>query len=514
MTHVRDVPGPVTLPRRSFLQLCGLASASLLLPSHAGCGDNVPATEPSTGDALPIPAQLEGELIAGVRVFRLQMQPGTVTWVPDAPTATYGINGDYLGPTLRLRRGERTRIEVSNGLSETSTLHWHGIELPARADGGPYQPIAPGTTWVSEFDVVQRPTTAWYHPHQMHATGRQVYMGMAGLIQIDDPAAPELQLPTTYGIDDFPLVLQDRRLFADGSHPYSSGGSLAMHDMMAGLKGDIMLVNGKVSPRGTLPQGWVRLRLLNGSNARNYLLGFGDDRAFQQIASDGGLLAAPLTSKRLLLGPGERAEILLDLRNDATGSEFKLRSFSNESYSQLFAGQMGSNLADTRDREAFDIMTIVVGPPLMTEVVPPSVFAPITAPNVALATTTRRLTLAMAMGNVTINGARMLDLANVPAAIDFRIARGSVEVWEVVNTSGMAHPLHVHNQQFQVVDVAGAAPLPHLQGWKDTVIIPPNQTVRLLLHFDSVADAASPYMFHCHILEHEDHGMMGRFFIV
>ncbi len=513
MSNIFDEP-PLALPRRSFLHLCGLAGASLLLPSLPGCGDNAPDISPNSGDTLPIPEQLQGELLAGVRVFRLQMQPGTMPWVTDAPTATYGINGSYLGPTLRLRRGERTRIEVSNGLNEISTLHWHGVELPARSDGGPYQPIAPGTTWVSEFDVIQRPTTAWYHPHQMHATGRQVYMGMAGLIQIDDPAAPEVNLPTTYGVDDFPLVLQDRRLSADGRHPYSNNGTLAMHDMMAGLKGDIMLVNGKITPRGTLPQGLVRLRLLNGSNARNYLLGFDDDRTFQQIASDGGLLAAPLTSTRLLLGPGERAEILLDLRNDATGSEFKLRSFSNESYSQLFAGQMGANLADSRDREAFDIMTVVVGQPLQTNNVPPTTFAPIATPDVTKATNTRRLTLSMSMGNVAINGVRMLDMDNVPAAIDFRIARDSVEVWEVVNTSGMAHPLHVHNQQFRVVDIAGAAPPPPLRGWKDTVLIPPNQTVRLLLHFDGVADAASPYMFHCHILEHEDHGMMGRFFIV
>lgn len=502
------------IDRRDFLRLCGITSAGVLLPTGLGCGDNIADTGPTTGELLPIPERLDGEMVNGVREFHLQLQPGVRTWVANAPTATYGVNGDYLGPTLRFRRGERVRLHVTNALAESSTLHWHGVELPARADGGPYQPIAPGSTWVSEFEVVQRAATAWYHPHQMHQTGRQAYMGIAGMIQIEDANAPSFDLPSTYGVDDFPLVIQDRRLSADGTHPYSNGGTLGMHDMMAGLKGDIMLVNGMIKPRGPLPRGPVRLRLLNGSNARNYFVGFEDNRSFALIASDGGLLAAPVMTTRVSLAPGERAEIVVDFSHDETGHEVRLQSFSNESFASFFTGMMGNNLADARDRTVFDIMTVVVAGALDAPRTIATAFAPIEAPDTTTATATRQITLAMAMGNVLINGVQMTDMDNVPAAIDFRIARGSREIWEVKNTSGMAHPLHVHNQQFQVIDVAGAPPPVQLRGWKDTVIIPPGQTVRLLLRFDGEADAAMPYMFHCHILEHEDHGMMGRFFVV
>ncbi len=295
-----------TLSRRAFLQACGAGGAALALPSLLGaCGTDPGVTIPG-GDPLPMPPLDDGELVAGVRVFRLDLQAGTVDFGAGAPTATYGINGAYLGPTLRFRRGERVRLEVTNSLAEPSTLHWHGMHVPAASDGGPYVMVAPGATWVTEYEVTQRPMTAWYHPHPMHQTARQVYMGLAGVIYVDEPTPPA-DLPSTYGVDDLPLVIQDRRFFADGTHPYSGGATVAMHDMMAGLKGQTMLVNGAVQPRGVIARGLVRLRLLNGSNARTYHLGFADGRSFQLIASDGGLLAAPVTTARVLLAPGERA---------------------------------------------------------------------------------------------------------------------------------------------------------------------------------------------------------------
>ncbi len=501
--------------RRTFLKACGAIGASMALPlGFGGCGGGSSGVDVQGGAGLPMPPLLDGELQGSVRVFRLQLQTGSVDFGAGALTATYGVNGAYLGPTLRLRSGERVRIEVSNTLSETTTLHWHGLEVPARSDGGPYQTVAPGTTWVTEFDVTQRPLTAWYHPHQMHETARQVYMGMAGLILVEDASSASAALPVSYGVDDLPLVIQDRRFFADGTHPYSNGQHPAMHDMMAGLKGSTILVNGAVVPRGVVPRGLTRLRVLNGSNARNYNLGFGDDRGFLQIASDGGLLAAPVAMTRLLLAPGERAELLVDFSADPTGGVVALRSYSGEAFAALFTGQMGDNLADALDRGSFDIASFVIGAAPPRALAVPTQFEAIARMAESTAVRTRQVVMSMRMGSVFINGARMTELTAVPAAISFDIPAGDTELWVVSNTSGMAHPLHLHHRHFQLLDIDGASPPPALAGWKDTVLVGPNQVVRLLVSFVGTADREFPYMFHCHILEHEDDGMMGRFYIV
>jgi len=510
----KHVPFTILLKRRGFLELCGVAGASLLPLGGCGGGHNQePSADVPSGNPFPLPPLDDGELVGGVRVFRLKLQTGEVEWVEGYPTATYGVNGPHLGPTLRFRKGERVRLELTNALGETTTVHWHGVEVPAKEDGGPHQTIAPGATWVSEYDVVQRAMTAWYHPHQMHMTARHVYMGIAGLIFVEDPAQA-VELPSTYGVDDFPLVIQDRRLSADGTHPYSPGNSPSMHDHMVGLRGDIMMVNGARQPLGVAPRGLVRLRLLNGSNARIYNLGFADGRSFQHIASDGGLLPAPKTTTRVLLAPGERAEILVDFDADAPGAKVALQSYSGEVFATLFQGNMGNNMADDLDRKTFDIMTFEVGDPPAAKITQPAAFEPIARMVETDAVQTRTIALSMGGGTVAINGTQMTKLDAVPAAISFQIPSGSIEMWELTNSSGMAHPLHIHNRHFQVLDIDGQPPPPELAGWKDTVIVGPGQVVRVLVQFEGTTDSEHPYMFHCHILEHEDMGMMGQFFIV
>ncbi len=533
MTDERDDDPPALQTRRSLLKLAGAAGVSLVLPLPlSACGGDpdgpdagdggpdggpddasAPDAGPSTGP-LPVPPLLEGELSGGVRTFQLDLQTGTMEFVPGTSTATYGVNGPFLGPTLHFRRGERVRLEVTNSLSETTTLHWHGMELPAQSDGGPYLTIDPGATWITEYDVIQRPLMAWYHPHQMGETARHVYMGIAGLIYLDDPSV-SIDLPSTYGVDDLPLVVQDRRFNADGTHPYSDPSSpLAMRDRMAGLKGETMLVNGLVSPRGSVPRGLVRLRILNGSNSRNFNFGFSDDRTFQHIGNEGGLFEAPFDATRVLLSPGERAEILVDFGADEANAEVVLRSYSGEVFSALFTGGMGGALADDLDRTTFDVMTFVVGEPPAATITPPTSFEPIERMLEADAVRTRPIALAMRSGGVFINNEQMLSMVSVPDAINYRIPVGDTEIWEVRNSSGMAHPLHIHHRHFQVLDINGLPPPPHLAGWKDTILVEASQLIRLILRFDGSTDSAFPYMFHCHILEHEDDGMMGQFYIV
>lgn len=224
-------------------------------------------------------------------------------------TATPWINQRYLGPVLRAKRGDKVRITVENQIGVGSTLHWHGMMLPASMDGGPHQEIKNGESWVSEYEIKQEASTLWYHSHQMHQTGAQVYYGLAGLFILDDEDSHQLGLPHEYGVDDIPCTIQDRRFKRDGNLSYID----SMHDRMMGMEGNTILVNGVVTPVLKAQRSLLRLRLHNGSNARTYQLAFSDERSFQVIASDGGFLAAPVTVKSLRLAVGERIEVLVDV---------------------------------------------------------------------------------------------------------------------------------------------------------------------------------------------------------
>jgi FtsP/CotA-like multicopper oxidase with cupredoxin domain len=353
-------------------------------------------------------------------------------------------------------------------------------------DGGPHQEIAPGQTWVGEFPVIQAASMNWFHPHKEGITGRHVLMGLAGLMLVEDETSDGLDLPRDWGRDDIPVILQDRRFNPDGSFDYALGN----HEAMRGFLGDTYLINGTVDAGVAVPPGEIRLRLLNGSNAREYDLAFDDGRAFHLIAGDGGFLERPLTMNRLLMTPGERAEILVDL-SDRPGGML--------------------NLINRADRDARLLLLDVASSPATP--------APNRGRLVTLnrldpnqATNTRRFDLGMRRGQFTINGVSM-DMQR----IDQTIPKGAVEIWEVVNNTGMLHNFHVHGTHFEVLDRNGsaAAVAGHEQGFKDTVRLGANERLRLLISLDAYRTGAeAPYMFHCHILEHEDRGMMGQFIVV
>jgi blue copper oxidase len=247
---------------------------------------------------LKIPPLLEPRVDgAGRKVFDLRLQAGTSQLLPGKPTPTWGVNGAYLGPTIRATRGDQVVMNVSNGLSETTTtIHWHGMHLPAAADGGPHQLIDPGATWSPSWRIDQPAATLWYHPHPHGATEDHVYRGVAGLFLLEDPQASRLPLPERYGVDDIPVILQDKRFTGDGALDF---GEPAFSPI--GRLGADILVNGTHDPHLDITSQRVRLRLLNASTARVYNLGFADNRAFALIASDGGLLAAPHPTTRVPL---------------------------------------------------------------------------------------------------------------------------------------------------------------------------------------------------------------------
>ncbi|MCF6198603.1 MAG: multicopper oxidase domain-containing protein [Hyphomicrobiaceae bacterium] len=460
---------------------------------------------------LPIPPLDKGRMEKGVRIFDLALQRGQSAFLPGSKTPTLGVNGAYLGPTLALNDGEQVQMRVTNKIGEPTTLHWHRLHIPAKADGGPHQIVEPGETWSPTFKIMQKASMFWYHPHLLHKTGLHAYMGMAGAMIVRDAQSSQLDLPSTYGVDDIPIVLQDKRFARNGQLIYSS----SMHDRMMGMKGNVLLVNGAIAPRFTATTSKLRLRLLNGSNARTYNIGLADNRAFEIIAGDGSLLPVPVRHKRVLLSPGERAEIIVDV---ADGQTANLVTYPYKTTGGGRRGMMGGGMMGMMgdDNRRFGILKIDPSKQLKTSPAIPRRLVELPVLAESSASKTRRFVLDMGMGmgmmmgggggGFTVNGQEM-DINR----IDERVKLGATEIWEISNNSPMAHPFHIHDIQFRILDRDGKPPRGQETGLKDTVLVGGGETVRVIAKFEDFADPQRPYMYHCHILEHEDAGMMGQF---
>lgn len=432
---------------------------------------------------LHIPPIDEGEMQDGVRQFSLTMQESEMEFTPNKTTPTWGVNADYLGPTLRASRGDIVQIEVQNDLPEESILHWHGMHLPAEMDGGPHQIIAPGESWLPVWDIAQPASTLWYHPHPHGKTADHTWKGLAGLFIIDDDE--EGSLPDEYGVDDIPMVIQDRG--------FDDDGNFHTNEASFGYFGDHILVNGTYGSRFDVSHTLTRLRILNGSNTRWYNLAFDDDRSFKLIATDSGYVGEdPPELTSLLISPGERAEIVVEF---APGDDVML---GNASESRWKLEDYGTNID-------FDVMRFVAGDELeeSEELVVPTFAA---AANEPVSENRRRYTL---NGHSEINGNEM-DMTR----IDDVIPAGAEEIWEVESTQFATHNFHIHGVSFEVLDVDGEEPPIHQRGPKDTVQVLQNKTFKLRVTFPEYTDETYPYMYHCHILRHEDQGMMGQFLVV
>lgn len=437
----------------------------------------------------------------------LTAQTGITSFGGGAGTHTAGFNQSYLGPTILMKNGPLA-ARIENQVNEAVSVHWHGLLVPGEHDGGPHLPIASGSSWKPDMDIKQQPSTAWYHTHIHERTAVQVYAGLAGIIHVSDGRDDERGLPARYGIDDLTVVLQDRRFDADGGMIYDP----SMMDVMHGFTGDTMVVNGQIGPVASVPRGIVRLRLINGSNARIYDLSADDGRPLHLIANDGGFLPAPLSINRLRLSPGERAEILVDFSN---GGPTTLVSAGDPN--QGPGGMMGRmrRFVEPLINRSFTVLPIVVDEtqPVRITRIPEVLGATLPDLSAAVAAT-RRISLDMGMGSgmmggmmggFSING-RPFD----PGRIDLTVERGSVERWLVSNPM-LAHPFHIHGANFQVVHENGRTPRPESTGWKDTAFV--DGESELLVRFDQPASREKPFMYHCHILEHEDAGMMGQFVV-
>ena len=455
---------------------------------------------------LPIPPVLTGPDIA------LSIQEGITEFHPGEPIPTYGYNGALLGPTLLLVRGQAVTINVTNHLPDLTTTHWHGLHVSPENDGGPHSRIYPDSTWSPSFTVMNRAGTYWYHPHGIGLTDYQVSKGLAGLIIVQDAQEAALALPRTYGVDDIPLILQTKPIVA---------GEVMMH---TGLD-SVVITNGVRDAWKELPAQVVRLRCLNGSSERAMRLGFSNGMVFHVIGTDGGLLDAPVALTRLQLMPGERVELLLDLAA-MQGQAMQLMAYNSELPDDIIgAAEVGNGMAtlDGYDDNAlngadFPLVSFTVGAPLSNGTFQiPNTLVPVNPISEVEADLTRTFLvepqfmspMEMIEGPFTINGALMdMDSINVVVPL------GSTEIWTFTNNTMVGHPIHIHDIQFNILDRNGAAPEPWETGWKDVVFVPAQGSARVITRFEDFADPDMPYMYHCHLLMHEDEGMMGQFLVV
>lgn len=404
-------------------------------------------------------------------------------------------------PTIRLRTGDTLSVQLQNQLAEPTSIHWHGLVTPANMDGHPKDEVAPGASFTYSFPVRQRAGTYWYHPHPHMISGRQIYSGMAGFFLVED--AEEQALPLPRGEFDVPLLIQDRRLRDGAIAPYV----LADSDVANGFLGEMIFVNGTPSPYLEVAGGLYRLRLLNGSNARIYRLAFEDMRSFHVIATDGGLLDAPVQTSSLWLGPAERAEILVDFAPDGVGRSVMLMSmaFGSMAPSGGHAGHGGGTSSVPPNGSEMEILRFDVKREAAARLAVPTKLATLTRLDSAQAARTRSFELAMREGATsgmhTING-KLFDINRV----DEQIRSGDTEIWEFKSLDEAAiHPMHLHGAQFQVLSRSSGPLNPNDLGWKDTVLVFPRETVRVIVRF---GDYRGIYLVHCHTLEHEDDGMM------
>ncbi len=439
--------------------------------------------------------------------FNLTIKDTFAQLVPGNQTVTGGINGKFWGPTLFFNKGDVVHLNVLNKLNEATTIHWHGFHLPAVMDGGPHQVIPPGTLWQPFWEVTNNASTYWYHPHLHEMTMEHITKGIGGLIIVRDAVEASLPLPRKYGVDDIPLVLTDRDFNTQNQFvtvPY----------------GDSMLVNGTLRAQFSVPAQVVRFRVLNGAIERSYNIGFSDNRTFSIIGSDGGLLNAPVPLTRYILHAGERVEILVNFSGQ-NGQSVDLKAYNSQLGNFVAGGENFPNgpFANFLGKKDFTMLHLNVASPTAD----PITTIPATlANNVLLKATdaniTRILTLSDSAGvtNPPILGPNAFLINHKLFDIDYneyQVPLGNTEIWEIRSNSLFGHPFHIHDVEFNILSINGAAPPAAQAGWKDVVFIPGNQTVRFIAKFEDFADPLHPFMYHCHIALHEDEGMMGQFVV-
>lgn len=436
-------------------------------------------------DTLVAPPVLQNlSTVPHVVEVELTAAPARLALLPGTMTHAFAYNGHVPGPTLEVREGDSVIVHFHNELPEPTTVHWHGMHLAAAMDGSPLYPVPPGgrTDYVFKVEA-GRAGTYWYHPHPDRRAGYQVAMGLYGALIVRAAHDP---LPAS--IPEKVLILSDNRFNADGSPNFPDPNSPAGQvDVENGREGPAILVNGQLDPVIPIRSGEAqRWRVINASAARVYRLSM-PGRTMLWIGTDGGLFETPEEIHDIVVANSERVELLIR----GTGAPGARESFVTLPYNRYDPHTRPANWDETH--ELVGLQYAATSPVNPVQV--PAVLRPI--PVLDTTDVADRKVVVFTQG--LINGQTM-DMNRV----DLRSRLGTTEIWEIDNLVAMDHPFHLHGFRFQILDRNGVPE--RVRRWKDSVNVPKHETVRIVVHFDTFA---GKWMFHCHILSHEDAGMMG-----
>ena len=439
---------------------------------------------------------------SGPRIVQADLE-AKAGWIPLAGRQAYryGYNNQVPGPLIEARPGDTIQIRFSNSLPEETNLHFHGLHVsPAGNADNSFVMVAPSEQFQYELPLAANHSggTFWIHPHMHGSVARQVWRGLAApvIVRAELDAIPEIKAAT-----EFVLVLQDVTLGADGV-PVEPG----FMQQMAGREGSVITASGNVNP--TIPiqkDGWVRLRLINASCSRFYRLQL-EEHELYQIASDGGSLPAPVGLDELLLLPGQRADLMIQ-GSRAPGAYRLLNLPYNRGGMGMgmgmgMMGGMGATAGSSSSASSTIATFAYSGQanralPLPQKLVSVEPLPP--------ASRVRSFTLGQSMGSGMMGGGMGFGINGRtfdPSRVDTRVRLGDVEDWEFVNTMMMDHPMHIHTNAFQIIQPDGSAE----PAWRDVVLVRAGEPVRVRMAFQ---DFTGKLMYHCHILDHEDLGMMG-----
>jgi FtsP/CotA-like multicopper oxidase with cupredoxin domain len=431
------------------------------------------------------------------------------------------IPHSYLGSMIRLQKGQKVRINFHNALSQLSVVHWHGFHVPQMMDGHPQYAIESGETLVYEFEVMNRANMNMYHPHPHGATAKQVYLGLAGAVIVNDDEEAALDLPS--GEYEIPLVIQDKQFDSDNQLVYSPN----MHQRMTGVTGETILVNGQANFHLDVESRAYRLRVMNGSTSRIYKLAWDDGMPMTIIGVDGGLLEQPEVKPYIMLAPGERLDVWADFSARNEGSQLTLKSLAFSGVMPKMA--MGMNRSSLAVGSEYPICTIKVTRKVSESHKLPTKLAKIhrygiheTAnPNNPLP-----ISISESPMSMLLNG-RAYEF-NKPLPSE-RVKMGSIQLLEIFHAQSnmgmsgmnmtMPHPIHLHGQQFEIMSRSISGDTSDYDtvregfidsGLKDTVLVMPMERIKVIKPFQ---DFKGLYLYHCHNLEHEDMGMMREFLV-
>ena len=492
------------MKRREFIKNTGLGAGSIIAGSSmitflAACNKNnmmngdgmnmggqpVPVTDGNFSRLLPVPNTVTGNATLTAQATSANINGSNI------PVLGYQANG-ILGPTIRVNSSMNANINFQNNLSEKSNIHWHGLKIPANMDGHPEDVVNPGSSFNYRFTINQRAALSWYHPHPDGATARQAFQGLAGLFIINDAEEADLNLPS--GIYEIPLVIQDKRLSSSGIIYNPSMG-----EVMSGFMGETIIVNGEASPYTEVKTRFYRLRILNGSNARIYNLALSNNAGLIIIGNDGGLLKNPATVKSILLAPGERLDVLVNFAGLTAGTEVFLES------------SVFNNGGTAQGKQGFKILKFKITQTVSDPFIVPASLSTVNPVSPSSSSRTRNFIInAMQMsGGMNMTGIHKInDKTYDKNRIDETVAANAKEIWVFDNSQGdEPHPMHLHGVHFQVLERTGdrAQLIASESGWKDTVLVMPRETVKIIIPFSTLKGV---FVFHCHNLEHEDDGMM------